>query len=437
MSYASRAYQDIAILYVEDDSSVRSSLVALLSRRFGKVLSTANGEAGYELFQQQNPDIIITDIRLPEMSGLDLAARIKAVSPETPVIVTTAFSDPGYLRTALEIGVDGFIEKPFSSTSALHPVYRLAHSILQKKEIKQASRMLSLYHNALDQFNAISRTNTDGIITAVNKEFCNLTGYSEEELIGSTHHLVRHPETPQELYDAMWAELRSGRRWRGILRNITRDGSEYFVDLLIMPIHGDDGAVIEYFSIRHDITELTSTRNDLEVEKEKYRALALTDPLTGIHNRQHLNATLAHEVSRRQRYLSPVSFVMFDIDHFKKVNDTWGHDVGDHVLITVTRLIEKHTREVDIFCRAGGEEFALIMPGTPQDGALLACEKIRNIIDTHLFDVAGHISCSFGLTEIGMDDSAKDVFKRADEAMYAAKRNGRNRVEVYQPAPAP
>jgi two-component system cell cycle response regulator len=160
--------------------------------------------------------------------------------------------------------------------------------------------------------------------------------------------------------------------------------------------------------------------------------LAVKDPLTDIFNRRQFNVDLQREVERSSRYGRKLSVVMLDIDRFKHVNDVYGHQAGDVVLQEIARLAEQHIRKIDIFARYGGEEFCILMPETDISGAVNLAEKLRQIIEGYEFPQAKHITASLGVSEYSRGEDVYDFIKRADDALYNAKKKGRNRVEYLQ-----
>ncbi|MGC8765808.1 MAG: GGDEF domain-containing protein [Brevinematia bacterium] len=169
----------------------------------------------------------------------------------------------------------------------------------------------------------------------------------------------------------------------------------------------------------------------LEEKTEMIRMLSLTDELTRIFNRKKINDALKDEINRAKRYKGYFTLIMFDIDHFKRTNDNFGHDVGDSVLKNVVKVVGAQLRITDIFGRWGGEEFIIICPNTTKlDGVALA-ERIRGSIESFAFPVVKDVSCSFGVTEFIITDSEDSILKRVDDALYEAKEKGRNRVVFY------
>lgn len=164
--------------------------------------------------------------------------------------------------------------------------------------------------------------------------------------------------------------------------------------------------------------------------EEEIHILASTDSLTGIANRREFTSVLEKEMARAKRYGSALSLIMYDIDHFKRVNDTLGHDVGDEVLKTLTMLVKKVIRSADILARWGGEEFLILSPESDMDAAKIEAERLRQAIADYPFKKVGKITVSFGVTSFDSHDDMTSLLKRVDDALYKAKENGRNRVEV-------
>jgi diguanylate cyclase (GGDEF)-like protein len=159
--------------------------------------------------------------------------------------------------------------------------------------------------------------------------------------------------------------------------------------------------------------------------------LSITDKLTGLFNRIHLDQSLTEEVQRSSRSTQPFSIILLDIDHFKQINDDYGHPAGDAVLITIAELLRDNTRQIDVVGRWGGEEFLIICPQTDQAGARKLAEHLRQTIAHTAFPKARPVTASFGLTTYQLGDLVNEMITRADHALYAAKQAGRNRVASF------
>ena len=189
-------------------------------------------------------------------------------------------------------------------------------------------------------------------------------------------------------------------------------------------------------AIFFDMTDKVLLERELEKEKLRFQELSETDPLTGIFNRRKLDNILDGYVKLALRYNMPLSLIMFDIDHFKEINDNYGHQIGDNILIELANLIKTNLRETDFFVRFGGEEFMILMPETNLVYAKAKAESLRKLIEENVFKYIYGLTCSFGAVEYGEKDNLgntqniiNSLIKRVDNALYRAKENGRNRVE--------
>jgi diguanylate cyclase (GGDEF)-like protein len=180
------------------------------------------------------------------------------------------------------------------------------------------------------------------------------------------------------------------------------------------------------------ITEIYLQRELLENQRKELEKLATTDSLTGIYNRNRLKEIALYEFKKIKRDKYPLSLVMFDIDHFKKINDTFGHNVGDYTLKAVASLVGSLIRESDTFARWGGEEFIILAPNTGLQNAAILAEKLRASIEAYNFETVGRVTSSFGVAEASTNRlDFEELVERTDKALYVAKKGGRNRVELF------
>lgn len=309
------------------------------------------------------------------------------------------------------------------------------------------SNLLAEYKKAVDLSNIVSKTNPKGVITYVNDKFCEISGYSRDELIGKPHNVIRHPDMPREAFKDLWDTIKSKKSWNGVVTNMRKDGSQYIVDTTVIPILDVDGDVVEYIAIRHDITELEETKQQLrninKAMKNKVDELysmtntleqkAYKDNLTGINNRENFEEIFGLEIANSNLNNQPLSLIIFDVDNFKLVNDTYGHQAGDLLLKDLVTLIGNNIKNGDIFARWGGEEFVILTPATEMNGAYNLAENLRKLVQSNVFKyVENNLTLSFGIAELSKDDTKKTLFEKADKAMYEAKKNGRNKTEIYK-----
>ena len=180
-----------------------------------------------------------------------------------------------------------------------------------------------------------------------------------------------------------------------------------------------------------ELEDLVAARTQELVEKNRLlEVLSVTDKLTGLYNRRKLDELLDEELIRARRYKVDVSIIMLDIDHFKRVNDTYGHGVGDEVLVGMAQLLRQYTRDADALGRLGGEEFVVVCRHSNAAACLRTAMKLREALAAHVFPGVGQVTSSFGIASCRVDDSAATLLARADAALYRAKDAGRNRVEL-------
>jgi len=265
------------------------------------------------------------------------------------------------------------------------------------------------------------------IILYVNPAFTALTGHDADEVIGRSTRLLHGPNTDPQTVATVRAAMEAQRPIRVELLHYSRDGEEFWIDTHIVPLRDAHGRVTHFATIGRDLSATKRLQQELQ-------SMASTDPLTGLLNRRRFLEQAASEFLRSQRYQHELAMLMLDIDHFKAINDTRGHFIGDQVLIAMSRTAENLLRDIDIMGRWGGEEFVFLMPETPLAGAAILAERLREELARLAVDTtAGTVrfTVSAGVAARGESDTGiTDILQRADTALYAAKQNGRNRIQV-------
>jgi len=263
---------------------------------------------------------------------------------------------------------------------------------------------------------------TDGSVYRANDRFADMLGYTPAEV----HRLHvwdwDHQFDRETILGMLQTVDFSGDNFE--TRHLRKDGAEIDVEITTNGAHFKGTKLI--FCNCRDITERKR-------DHEKIRRLATTDTLTGISNRGEFSRLLTEEIDRAQRYDRPLVLVMYDLDHFKLINDTFGHDVGDQVLKSVVDVVNEQIRRVDVHGRWGGEEFLLFLPETDMAAALAIAKRLSQAIANHGFDHGEAVTSSFGVTTLVPGEDFDALVKRADEALYLAKSGGRNRVEAAAP----
>jgi diguanylate cyclase (GGDEF)-like protein/PAS domain S-box-containing protein len=295
---------------------------------------------------------------------------------------------------------------------------------IRTAELAERESVLRSITNAAQD--AVIMIDQAGLVTYWNPAAEHMFGYSEADIVG-----LIVPERYRERAHAAVSRFAESGDGPAIGRTTTlqakhRNGQEFPVDISLSAIRlrGHWNAV----GIVRNATERVQT-------EERLRQLATTDTLTGICNRRRFDEVLASEIERAARFSSPLSLILFDIDHFKRINDTFGHQAGDRVLIQLALLVGGAIRAIDLFARWGGEEFVLLVPNCDLDAGRVLAEKLRMLVEKQPFADVGHVTCSFGVAEYVAGDGMDSLIKKVDDCLYHAKACGRNRVEICPATP--
>jgi diguanylate cyclase (GGDEF)-like protein/PAS domain S-box-containing protein len=269
----------------------------------------------------------------------------------------------------------------------------------------------------------------DGQITLVNESLCRLTGFSREELVGAE---LPYPFWPPEQQAEIMKLTSDIVRRRGGSLEVTlmrQSGERFEAEITAQPALDREGELLGFVNTMRDIS--VQRRRQRELER-----LANTDSLTGLSNRHVLQESLVREVARAQRHTLDLALILIDVDHFKQINDLYGHPAGDAVLREVAQRLDDTTRAGEVLARLGGEEFAWLLPGTDADGALRAADRARNAISGEAFGEIGHLTISAGISVLADAAGEEHLYQLADRALYEAKQHGRDR-SVYRSAVLP
>lgn len=316
-------------------------------------------------------------------------------------------------------------------------------------EEKKAEHALRVFRHALEQSpSAILITDSEGYIEYVNLQFTRITGYLLDEVRGKTPRLLKSGEAFEETYRQMWDTIKRGESWEGELLNRKKDGGAYWAHELIAPVLDANGHVIRFVAMQQDITERRHTESELlkvntrlqvqlaQIEQlhEQLREEAIRDSLTRLFNRRFMEETLDREILRADREPASISVVMMDVDLFKTINDTYGHQAGDTVLQTLGTLLLENTRISDIACRYGGDEMVVVMPGASLQQAANRAEEWRaafSLLEFTLGEVRVKTTLSLGIASFpGHANNPNELLEAADKALYRAK-GSRNTVQIY------
>ncbi|MDD2914909.1 MAG: EAL domain-containing protein [Gallionella sp.] len=271
-------------------------------------------------------------------------------------------------------------------------------------------------------------TDRIGTIEYVNKKFTSITGYSFEEAVGQSSKMLNAGKQNKEFYKELWATILSGNEWQGEMYNKKKNGEVFIEQVFISPVMDEHGAIDSFVAVKEDITDKKKTEETIWKQ-------ANFDTLTGLPNRRMFRERLEQEIKKSNRNGLPIALMFIDLDHFKEINDTLGHDIGDILLIEASRRIGDCVRATDIVARMGGDEFTVLLVDIDDVSSV---ERIaQNIIHKlaasfQLKDEIAYVSASIGITLYPNDASdIEGLFKHADQAMYVAKEQGRNRHSYF------
>lgn len=392
------------------------------------VITDADAEAGY-LVQAANPAFCaMTGYSLEELRG----GRLKCLQgPDTdPQVIDRmrrCLKEARYFEgTTTNYRKDG---SSYIVHWTISPVRDndgvLTHFVSVQEDISSAvlaERENRLLARALDAASdPVVLTDSHAHIIFVNTAFTQLTGYTLDEVKGSTPGVLHSGQHDTHFYETLYQALAKGEAFRATFINRRRDGSLYHAEQSISPVSDEKGRITHFVSVSKDISERVD-------EEQALRYAASHDPLTGLFNRRHGEKLLHESYHTAAGQRTPLALVVCDIDHFKRVNDRFGHPAGDRILSSVARTLRNAVRGKDAVVRWGGEEFLIVLDNCTTAAGLDLAERIRKRIEAHRDDEGGTVTLSLGLATLQDGESIQQLIARADAALYEAKRSGRNRT---------
>lgn len=448
------------ILVVDDILANVRLLEAKLAAEYFEVVTAMNGVDALEAVQRSKPDIVLLDVMMPGIDGIEVCRRLKA-NPQTqhiPVIMITALDQLEDRVRGLEAGADEFLTKPVNDVSLFCRIKSLVRLKMLSDELR-ARATTGENMGLLNPSEAAEDTSPGKVMVIDSRpQFIERVKSS----LGNKHHVtaIQDPGAipgfgekdgkPAELIIvSLDNEDFDGLRICSQFKSLERTRQ---IPLLVIVSPEDqqrlmralDMGVNDYLIRPVDKQELLA-RVNTQVRRSRYAErlrlnvqatieMAVTDALTGLHNRRYMETHLAQLVEHSVNRGKPLSLLSIDVDFFKAVNDTYGHEVGDKVLQEIAQRVRECVRNVDMACRVGGEEFIVILPSTDKVIASKIGERIRKSVasgrlEVGLPDGGLKVSVSVGVTTLdGPQDKVDEILRRADQALYKAKRDGRNRV---------
>ncbi len=446
------------ILIVDDMLPSIKVLAAKLSAEYYEILTAQDGETALRVIEEHSPDLVLLDVMMPGMDGFEVCKRIKQ-NPETtqiPVVMVTALSESSDRVRGLEAGADDFLTKPVSDNTLfarVRSLVRLRRMLDQWRLREETTRSLGIDRSEETIWTVNTRQAKVLLVDDSPIQSANIRDVlaidDDNVIVVDRGRGIFELAQDSDLVIVSLGEDDDPLRLCSQLRSheVTRQ-----LPILLIDDEEDMGRLLKALELGvNDYVVRPIDENELlarvrtQVKRKRYQdrlqgvfleglKLALTDSLTCLHNRRYLDAHMDAVMARAAESDKPISLLMIDIDHFKSINDTHGHSVGDSVLCDVAERIARNIRGFDLAARYGGEEFVVVMPDTPIDVAIGVAERLRRKISETPVVVKGtpdgiRISISVGVSNsAGFDASAEKLLKEADAAMYQAKREGRDRV---------
>ena len=449
------------VLVVDDVEPNRKLLEARLSIEYFEVLTATNGTDAIAICKKGGCDLVLLDVMMPGMDGFEVCRRLRA-APETahlPIILVTALDRPADRVRGLEAGADDFLTKPVDEIALVARVRSLARLKFSIDELRSRAAH-SAGAEMVETVEALApQVPERGLILLVDHQRS-----SFERLVNALtpHHDVIQIDEPGEALakarsenaDLMIVALGLG-EFDGLrlCSQARSDASTRNLPILLVADRDDRQKVLrglelgvnDYLSRPVDRNELlararTNVRQKRYVDRLRQSVrqsveMAFYDPLTGLNNRRFLERRMPAMIETAQQRGAPLTMMILDIDHFKRINDTFGHDAGDLVLKGFAAELQQIIRGGDLICRLGGEEFVVVMPGLDASHAARMAERARRTIENKAFaigDAAGPVSItvSIGLADVRVEQDSTDLYRRADRALYLSKSAGRNRVTL-------
>jgi two-component system, cell cycle response regulator len=448
------------VLVVDDVPANVRLLEARLSAEYFDVVTAMSGQEALTICERAECDLVLLDVMMPDMDGFEVCRRLKT-SPAThhiPVVMVTALDQPSDKVRGLDAGADDFLTKPIAELALIARVRSLARLKMVTDELRM--RVMTSHEIGIEspEREAVADTGRGGRVLIVDGR------PSSYERIASTlaaeqtveieadpsEALFRAAEGNYDLvivslglenFDALrvCSQIRSLDRTRNVpILAITEP------DNSARMLRGLEIGVNDYLMRPIDKNELLA-RARSQVRKRRYTErlrdnvqtsieMAITDALTGLFNRRYMENHLGTLIEQATARGKPLAVMVLDIDYFKSINDSHGHDAGDDVLRDFALRVKRSIRGIDLACRVGGEEFVIVMPETDMAVAAMVAERLRRRIAAEPFPISQGsqrlpVTLSIGIAALrGQDDNAAALIKRADQALYRAKRDGRNRV---------
>lgn len=429
------------LLTIDDEESIRSSLAAFFEDCGFTVIEAGDGREGLDIIRERRPDVVITDLRMPELDGLEVIEAVRRMDDNLPVIMLSGTGVLADAIDALRRGAWDYITKPVQDMVELELIVarclerarlvrenRAYHGGLELLVATRTKELRKLSKAVEQSANSVIITDINGVIEYVNPKFCEVTGYSFDESIGRNPRILKSGKQSEYYYRELWETITSGREWRGEFCNKRKNGELYWEMCSIAAIRDESGTITHYVANKEDIS-------DRKAYEEKLFYQANYDELTGLPNRFHLQSYLELQLDMLSREHQFLNLLLLDIDNLKFINDTFGHEFGDKLLKEVSQRLRTVCGSDYLVTRFVGDEFVIVPSLQVRDDDPAAyAEMVRSAMNA-AFSVDGTevvTTASIGIVSYPEDgECVTSLLRNAEAAMYQAKKNGKNTIEYY------
>lgn len=421
---------NLKLVLIEDETFLREKLTKILQREIEEVHPFSSAKEALHHIPNIMPDVILTDIKMAEMTGLEMVEEVRKLDLPIKVIVASAFSEPAYFQKAIKLKVENFLVKPIDIDELLYQLKDIEKILTIEKAYNAKNKLLNEYKEIVDQSNHVTKTNIRGIITYANDRFCKLCGYTQEELIGSPHNIVRHEDMPSSFFKRMWKTILNKQTWHGTIKSKTKYGDAFYIETTIAPILDQNNNIEEFISIKNNVTELVNNKRNLQKE-------IVTDRLTGIPNRIKLSQDL--------KDVQSASLILLDIEKFHETNNIFGLDFGDKILIFIAQKLKSLSQQKEFTCyRISADEFILLSQNKHSDELIEIIKELEKDIKQTPFEeknISFDIDITYGLVTnthdinnnmlIGMAESALSD-ARKEHKLFSLYSQEKNQQKAYE-----
>ena len=453
--------EEKTILIVDDEEDIRINLETALCAEGYKTILAASGEEALRLAHSMEPDVLLLDIMMPDMDGYELCRKLKAggSAKGAMIVFASALRKTRNKVEGLDMGADDYVTKPFNMPELLAKLRALFRA---REHNRQLERLVGFFPSVNPlELEAIARAAMEGMPRLLRADRFSVFIIDWEE---SAFRLLAHNHAQKDMDDLlipmaasplMLETVKSGgeivvgdfpsSKYSAGVRARAKYGDghamcspvELGTEVFgVLNLNGNSNAFFDKLDLNlvRLVSETLAASLGNHLRHEQMNKLAITDGLTRLFNHRYFQERLAQEFERAKRFSQDLSLILMDIDFFKRINDTYGHPVGDVILKAVAARISAHLRKIDLTARYGGEEFAMLLPQTNIEMAMAVAERIREDMATKPIETdKGNLTVTISLgvcdTSLSGVTRAADLVRKADEALYAAKKDGRNRVK--------